>query len=156
MGRRCSICHDPQHEAINYDLLQRQKTYAAVAAEYNVSEDAIKRHVKNHLKEKLKVLDEAREARDDAVVLKALDVLEMIIQKGPELMDTATINQVLRAIELHQRYTGDDTGPGEIRIVWGMGLDDEDNVDERIVSNIEDFETVEEDSAISKKNRARV
>ena len=48
MGRQCSVCEDPQREAIDLELASG-RSRRAIAAEYRPSESAVRRHGIAHL-----------------------------------------------------------------------------------------------------------
>jgi len=46
---RCTICNHPQLDDINRALIEKSAPYRTIAHDFGVSEDALKRHKKNHL-----------------------------------------------------------------------------------------------------------
>lgn len=131
MPRVCTICNNPQREQINFDLLAHEQSYVAIADKYKVSEDALKRHVANHLKPLIQKVQTEREEKDKATIWRTLDALDFVISRGLNAEHEAEINptHALRALEMKARITGEDTMPTSVTFVWGKGLEKEDDME---------------------------
>jgi hypothetical protein len=142
MPRVCTICHNAQRENINFDLLAHEQSYGVIAKKYTVSEDALKRHVANHLKPLIQELDRENRAKDKAAVMRTLDALDHIILSGLSDDHTAEINptHALRALEMKARITGEDSLPAKVTFVWGKGLDKDDDME--ITGDLKEFDIV--------------
>src|SRR5215217_1286356 len=63
MGQRCSVCTHDQAHSINVSLVHREP-YRAIARQYEVSKDALTRHVADHLPQLLVKAKEAVEVAE--------------------------------------------------------------------------------------------
>jgi len=143
MPRRCTICYHDNREEINLEILKGEISYPQIAKKHGVSLSAIKRHVGNHLKPMIAERQaEVREQLDPAAVMKTIEALDAVIERLPRVLDDANLNQILRAIELRARYTGEEAAPTQIQFVWGKGLETEDT------EGIEDMVAEEEPDMI--------
>lgn len=145
MGRHCTICVHRHRSDINLELMKREMTYTEIAARFGISIYAIKRHVQNHLKPIIQKVDNERREDDEALVIKTMDVLNKIISKLPEVIDTANVNQILRAVEMRARILGEDAPESKIVFVWGKGLGEGEDFMGDFEGDSRESEVVEED-----------
>lgn len=85
MPRACTICANPQRDAIDKALSQGD-SYRQVAPRFAVSPDATKRHAAAHLPKRL---SRAKAAREIAGADQLLDELRKLYARAHGILDTA-------------------------------------------------------------------
>ena len=112
MPRVCTACTHPEAHTINVALVQRE-AYRRIAAQYGLSEPAVRRHAKEHLPEllvKAKNAAEIAEADDllsriEALQSRTLAVLEAAEGTGSHSVALAAIREARSNLELIGRVT---------------------------------------------------
>jgi hypothetical protein len=74
MSQPCSICTHPRQQEIETAIISRQSN-RAIARQFDVSKDAVARHRKDHLPEKLTKAADAKGRRDAEKLLDLMDEL---------------------------------------------------------------------------------
>jgi len=103
MPRPCTICSNPEKTAIDSALIEATP-YRRIASEYNLSEAAVRRHAKRHLRETiararvLRRVDEERaiEQATQAVVTREIDRADDLL-KLAERLQTEALDVLERA-----------------------------------------------------------
>jgi hypothetical protein len=114
MPRSCTICTDPERDAIDAALVAGEP-FRRVAAQYAVTEQAVRRHRKAHLPAALIKAQEAAEAAraDDLLVqlrnltAEAHRIKDRAERTGDYRTALAGIGQLARIIELLARLRGE-------------------------------------------------
>jgi len=105
-------------------------TYIEIEERFSVSRFALKRHKTNHLGDAIHEIKKmnAEQAKTDYVA--TIEGYNSIINKLPKILDSMdpTIAQILTAMKQRSDMTGENIGPSEITIKWGVGAEDEDIV----------------------------
>lgn len=94
-------------------------------SEHNVSYSGVRYHKKHHLGDVIKKVQEKRAVESEGTVLDTLDALDMVISQLPEVIEGATLNTILRALELRAKIRGEEHRPPRIIIEWGLPFDKE-------------------------------
>ena len=115
MGRTCTICSHPKKNEID-KAVAAGESYRTVSHRFNVSNDAIKRHVKSgHIASKIQKAKEAKEIKSGLTMIDKLQELEgqageafdiAKVQKNPRGM-CAAIMAKKGVIELAGKVTGE-------------------------------------------------
>ena len=125
MGRVCTICSHTQRYEIEELLATRQSTYRGIARTYDVSEDAVSRHVKaGHVSQLLALAADAeRAARADSLLdrIEALHSRTLAILEAVEGTDEhgtalAAIREARRNLELIGEVTRELDRAGTINL----------------------------------------
>jgi hypothetical protein len=83
MPRTCSVCSHPSLSEIDKALVTR-RSYCAISRSFGVGRDALRRHTKEHLPDRLKKASEhedVREALDVVAQLKAINDASLAVLK---------------------------------------------------------------------------
>ena len=112
MPRNCTVCSHPSLSEIDKALVTR-RSYCAISRSFGVGRDALRRHTKEHLPERLKKAaehEDVREALDVVAQLKSINEASLAILKEARQMrrsDTAlkAIDRIHRQIGLQLRIT---------------------------------------------------
>jgi hypothetical protein len=124
LPRTCTICeHDLGHQ-INVDLVQPQRNYRRIAAQYDISDTALRRHAHDHLPKLLVESSRAVEvARADDLLgnIEAMTGrLEAFIDSAEAARDgeefRANVAEWRKLIELLARIAGQLQEAGQINI----------------------------------------
>jgi hypothetical protein len=123
MARGCTICSHDEHYTINVALVQRTP-YRRIAAQYGVTEQAVRRHTKKHLPELLVQSTRAVEvARADDLlgnIEHMIGRLEAFIDRAEADGDgeefRANIAEWRKQIELLARIAGQRQEAGTVNI----------------------------------------
>ena len=114
-GRTCTICAHPQRADIDKAIL-RDEPYRAIACQFDVSREAVRRHHKGgHVSEKLIKADRAREiARADNLLAemqalqgRTLSLLEKAEGAGEHRTAIAAIREARANLEFLGRLAGE-------------------------------------------------
>ena len=82
MGRVCTICSHTQRYEIEELLATRQSTYRAIARTYDVSEDAVSRHVSSrHVSQLISLAADAERAARADTLLDRIEALQRRIEE---------------------------------------------------------------------------
>lgn len=112
MPQPCSICSHPKRAEINKALVADGASLRAVARQYDVSKDALQRHVKNgHIEEKIKKAQAAQDVVEaDDLLSEILDV-QKFAQEMREKAETQRIaleanRDISKILELKGKILG--------------------------------------------------
>lgn len=74
-GRRCTVCHHPMRADIDRHIVCRSMTYPAMAAKYDLHQDALRRHRGAHISEEARrtILLDAKVAKQEAAAAALTD-----------------------------------------------------------------------------------
>lgn len=126
MPQICKICNHPQREEINADIIEGRMSMRAIANKYpDISYSGVRWHKEHHLKDVIKKIKDKRDAVTEGQVLSTLDALDKVIEQLPQVLETASLNTVLRALELRAKIRGEEAQPPRIIIEWGLPFDKE-------------------------------
>jgi hypothetical protein len=114
MPRSCTICTDPERDAIDAALVAGEP-FRRVAAQYSLTEQAIRRHRKAHLPAALTKAQEAKEAAraDDllaqlqALTAEAHRIKNQAERTGDYRTALAGIRELVRIVELLAKLRGE-------------------------------------------------
>jgi hypothetical protein len=114
MPRTCSVCSHPSLSEIDKALVTRQ-SYCAISRSFGVGRDALRRHTKEHLPERLKKAHEeedVREALDVVAQLKEInDASLAILKEARQLRRNETalkaVDRIQKQIELQAKLLGE-------------------------------------------------
>lgn len=114
MPRTCSVCSHPSLGEIDKALVTR-RSYCAISRSFGVGRDALRRHTKEHLPERLKKAHEeedVREALDVVAQLKAINGASLaILKEARQLRRSETalkaIDRIQKQIELQAKLLGE-------------------------------------------------
>lgn len=112
MPRTCSVCSHPSLSEIDKALVTRQ-SYCAISRSFGLGRDALRRHAKEHLPERLKKASEhedVREALDVVAQLKSINEASLaILEEARQMRKSETalkaIDRIHRQIGLQLRIT---------------------------------------------------
>ena len=112
MPRTCSVCAHPSLSEIDKALVTR-RSYCARSRSFSVGRDALRRHTKEHLPDRLNKASEhedVREALDVGAQLKAINGASLAIVKEARQLkrnetDLKAIDRIYRQIGLQLRIT---------------------------------------------------
>lgn len=115
MPRLCTVCSHPEHGAINAALASGEVSNRRIAAQYGLSEAAVRRHADSHLPASLVEAAGAEEVRN---ALNVLDQLRAINETSRAILIDArkakdgelalkAIDRIQRQIELQAKLLGD-------------------------------------------------
>jgi hypothetical protein len=68
--------------------------------------------------EAIRILDEKSQVTGVNRVLNSVEVLDLIISKAPNLMDSITMQDILRALKLKHEILGDIKEEKKIKLEW--------------------------------------
>ena len=112
MPRTCSVCSHPSLDEIDKALVTR-RSYCAISRSFGVGRDALRRHTKEHLPERLKKASEhedVREALDVVAQLKSINEASLaILEEARQMRKSETalkaIDRIHRQIALQLKIT---------------------------------------------------
>lgn len=122
MRKKPSIESHPDFIEIRRAIIEDKLTQEEVAAKYKITRAAVRWYADVKLKPELDAMKKDLEEKKVSSTIDTLTVLDKIIEKWPEAVEATTLNQILKALELRARITGEDSAPPRIEIVWGKGL----------------------------------
>jgi hypothetical protein len=114
MPRVCTICAHPQLEAIDRAIVEGAAN-RRIAAQYAVSEQAVRRHKAEHLPAKLVMAQEAEDVREALDVVKqlkainaaSLHILKEAREQGKPSTALQAIDRIQKQIELQAKLIGE-------------------------------------------------
>jgi hypothetical protein len=114
LARTCSVCSHPSLSEINKALVTRL-SYCAMSRSFGVGRDALRRHTKEHLPDRLKKASEredVREALDVVAQLKAInDALLAVLKEARQLRRSEpalkAVDRIQKQIELQAKLLGE-------------------------------------------------
>ena len=114
MGRVCTICTNPEREAIDAALVSGMK-YSAVARQYSVGSESVRRHHDAHLSPALAAMAAEREAEAAAglvgqvrqLVCRADELYEAAVLDGKVSNALAALREMRGSLELLGKATGE-------------------------------------------------
>lgn len=68
--------------------------------------------------EAIRILDEESQKKGVNRVLNSVEVLDLIISKAPALMDSVTMQDILRALKLKHEILGDIKDEKKVKLEW--------------------------------------
>jgi len=89
MPRMCSICSHPERAAIDLELLRRQASYRAIARQYGLEDDALRRHEASHLGPKVRAAKDAQDLLDSAALIEELRDLHQHLRRQLDLAEAS-------------------------------------------------------------------
>ncbi|NOX54292.1 MAG: hypothetical protein GXP27_07585 [Planctomycetes bacterium] len=107
MARRCSVCDHPERDKIDAALVERSASYRSIARQFGLSADAVGRHRRRHIAERVADVVRARqeelvevvavnEARERLVAEDLLGRLESVAREAEDLLAAARDDGDLR------------------------------------------------------------
>lgn len=118
---------------------------------YKISYSGVRYHKKHHLAKEIQVIQKKRSEDTQETVTDTLTVLDKIIEQLPDVIESTTLNAVLRALELRAKITGEEKQPPRIIIEWGLPFDNEYFA--RIQSQYNDMKRIEADYKFTDEDR---
>jgi transposase-like protein len=114
VGRKCSICTHANRDAIDA-LLVSGASYQAIAKQWNVGAESVRRHHDAHLSPALQAMKAERELEEGASFLKRLESLmattEAILStakgEGKVAAALAAVREMRGCLDLYARATGE-------------------------------------------------
>jgi hypothetical protein len=124
MARTCTICFHPRRIEIEGALIDGGpgNSYKEISKRTDVKAAALLYHKENHMPsitdEAIRILDEKSQVTGVNRVLNSVEVLDLIISKAPNLMDSITMQDILRALKLKHEILGDIKEEKKIKLEW--------------------------------------
>ncbi len=130
MPNICKVCTHPRLQEINADIISQRISMRQIAIKYrtkehNVSYSGVRYHKDKHLSEAIKAVKEKRVVETGDTVIDTLDAYNKIINQLPEVIESATLNTIIRALEGRARILGEEHRAPRIIIEWGLPFDKE-------------------------------
>jgi len=128
MARPCSVCNHPDVAEINDHLIRGDMTYRELSEQYGLSQYSLGNHKRKCIKKVIDGMQKQVIEKIKASYLSTIDACNLVINKLPEMIETGdpTFTQVLEFMKLRSELLGEKLGPPEIKIVWGAGLEEEE------------------------------
>jgi hypothetical protein len=125
MTRLCTICVHPQHNAINRALVRGEASNRRIAAQFRLTEQAVRRHTASHLPRRL---TQAKEAEDmansddlleqvSALHRRTLAILGQAEVEGEHRVALAAIREARGNLELLERLMGELHEQAQVNIL---------------------------------------
>ena len=130
MPNICKICTHPRLQEINADIIAQRISMREIANKYatkehNVSYSGVRYHKDRHLSKVIKQVQKKRAKESEGTVVDTIVALDKIIEQLPEVVESATLNTIIRALELRAKIRGEEHRPPRIIIEWGLPFDKE-------------------------------
>lgn len=141
MPERCRVCTHPKRDEINALIIEGKISLREISRRYeDISYSGLRWHKKHHLNEIIAQVQTERKEITKGQVTSTIDALDAIVNKLPEVLETATLNSIIRALELRAKLTGEEKQPPRIIIEWGIAVEPEyrkqvDNVRYRVIDD---------------------
>ena len=127
MAQLCSICIHPRRQEIDTAIVTRQSN-RSIARQFDVSKDAVARHRKDHLPDKLVKAADAKERRDAE---KLLNLMDELVTEAKDVIKTAKKSKDPRTLLLGIRETR-ETASRLLELTWVADIEKRlDNLDNR-------------------------
>ena len=148
MPQQCKICNHPELQDINADIIAARISMREIANKYSrggykISYSGVRYHKKNHLAKEVEAVQKKRSKETQGTVTNTIEALDKIIEQLPEVIESTTLNAVIRALELRAKITGEEKQPPRIIIEWGLPFDDKYFA--KIQSQYSDMKRIEAD-----------
>jgi hypothetical protein len=124
----CKVCNSDHREEINKFLIEGRLSLRELERKYRslgIGYSSLRSHKENHLKPLVKEALEEKTLATKKAALETLDVLDSIIAQTPEVLESASLNAILKALELRMRFLGEGQIPPQIIVSWGIALEPE-------------------------------
>jgi len=124
MTRTCEICFHPLRKDIENAILDGGpgNSYKAISTRTGVKPSQLLYHKENHMpsitEEAIRILDEQSQKNGVNRVLNSVEVLDLIISKAPGLMESVTMQDILRALKLKHEILGDIKEEKKVKLEW--------------------------------------
>jgi hypothetical protein len=111
----CTVCQHPDRATIDHEVVAKNRSNRRIAAQYGLSEQAVRRHVAAHLPQRLARARDARDLVESNDLLAqvqllqrhALHVLALALQTSDLRLALSAIGTAARNIELLGRLLGE-------------------------------------------------
>lgn len=108
MPRLCSVCVHPLRAQIDQDLLQHSQSYGGIARKYDLQDDALRRHEREHLRQSLRAVMSAKGINSaeslagevDALYTVTLDLLAQARAKNDLRLALLCLREARGALDL--------------------------------------------------------
>jgi hypothetical protein len=124
MATKCPICYHPKRIDIENAISDGgpANTVKELVKRYKITASSILKHKQDHMAsitdEAIRILDAKSQESGVNRVLNSVEVLDLIISKAPTLMDSVTMQDVLRALKLKHEVLGDIKEEKKIKLEW--------------------------------------
>jgi len=123
MGRKPALDTHPQIDEIRRAILDGRESQEQLAQRFGVTRSAIRWYMTHKVEPELKEMAKSSEVKKVAASVDTIEILDEIISHYQDALDSANLTQIIKALELRSRITGEDVASPRIEIVWGHGLD---------------------------------
>jgi hypothetical protein len=134
MPRHCDICYHPERQQIENDMLDGGpgNSFKELSARFKVKPSTLLNHKENHMAtiadEAVRILNEKCKEEGVNRVLNSVEVLDLIIAKAPEILDTVSMRDILQALKLKHEILGDIKEEKKVKLEWINEIRPEDEV----------------------------
>ena len=134
MAKYCDLCYHPERQQIENDLLDGGpgNSFKELSARYKLKPATLLYHKENHMAtitdEAVRILNEQCKEKGINRVLTSVEVLDMIIARAPDLLDSVTIRDITQALKLKHEILGDIKEEKKVKLEWIKDIAPEDEV----------------------------
>jgi len=139
MAKPCPICNHPDKEYIESELYDGGpgNSFQDICNRYRLTSAKLLIHKEQHMAECAEKLvklvseeyDKKMKEKGVEKALTSIEVLDLIIAKAPELLEKASVKDVLTAVKLKAELLGDITQKQEIKLDWLKDIPEVTKVD---------------------------
>ena len=124
MTRTCEVCYHPRRVEVEGAIIDGGpgNSYKEISKRTGIKANQLLYHKENHMvsitDEAIRILDEKSQKLGVNRVLNSVEVLDLIISKAPNLMDSVTMQDILRALKLKHEILGDIKDEKKVKLEW--------------------------------------
>jgi hypothetical protein len=124
MTRTCTVCFHPSRIDVENAIIDGGpgNSFTQITKRTGIKAAQLLYHKENHMPsitdEAIRILDEQSKVNGVNRVLNSVEVLDLIISKAPNLMDSVTMQDILRALKLKHEILGDIKEEKKIKLEW--------------------------------------
>jgi len=140
MARYCEVCYHPERQQIENDLIDSGpgNSFKDLSSRYKVKPATLLNHKENHMAtiadRAVTILNKQCEEKGINRVLSSVEVLDLIIAKAPEILDTVGMRDILSALKLKHEILGDIKEEKKVKLEWIENIIPEDEVKEECIT----------------------